>query len=174
LIEQRKEIVNNKIKMTHVIKESVSVVGIAEQTARIEKVQAALGASSARAASLAERTAALLEPVKGTTSVGTMPLYETTSKRNEALITSAPKHPGAYFKIQIVAMKRFDFEEKIYDPIRGMGRADMEYIVKKDMVRVLLADFFKREDAQKLLPEIRKNREFSGAFIVQYTDGVRH
>ena len=128
----------------------------------------------APATDLAEKTALLMAPIKGLTSVGTMSLYEIWSRQKEHLITSAPKHSGAYFKIQIIALKRFDFEEKRYDSIRGLGRADMEYIVIKDMVRVLLADYFKREDAEKLLPEIRKNREFSGAFIVQYIDGVRY
>ncbi|MFZ4543192.1 MAG: hypothetical protein ACOYOA_04010 [Saprospiraceae bacterium] len=111
---------------------------------------------------------------KGLTSVGTMPLYETKSHLGEHLISSAPKLEGIYYKIQIIALKRFDFEEKRYDPIKDMGRVDTEYIVKRDMVRVLLADFFQLEDAQKMLIEVRRNREFAGAFVVKYADGIRY
>jgi hypothetical protein len=110
---------------------------------------------------------------KGATSVGTMPLYETISKDNEKLITSAPKLDGTYYKIQMIAVKRFDMEETRYRPVKDLGRIDTEYIVKKDMVRVLLADFFKFEDAQTTLAEVRKNREFSGAYIVKYENGTR-
>ncbi len=110
---------------------------------------------------------------KSATSVGTMPLYETLSKDNEQLITSAPKLEGTYYKIQMIAVKRFDMEETRYRPVRDMGRIDTEYIVKKDMVRVLLADFFNYQDAQSTLAEVRKSREFSGAYIIKYENGTR-
>lgn len=110
---------------------------------------------------------------KGTTSVGTLPLYETQSKDNERLITSAPKLNGTYYKIQMIAVKRFDMEENRYRSIKDLGRIDTEYIIKKDMVRVLLADFFDYEDAQKTLAEVKKNREFTGAFVVKYENGTR-
>lgn len=110
---------------------------------------------------------------KGTTSVGTLPLYETQSKDNERLITSAPKLNGTYYKIQMIAVKRFDMEENRYRSIKDLGRIDTEYIIKKDMVRVLLAEFFDYEDAQKTLAEVKKNREFIGAFVVKYENGTR-
>lgn len=110
---------------------------------------------------------------KGLTSVGVLPLYEIQSKDNERLITSAPKLDGTYYKIQMIAVKRFDMEENRYRSIKDLGRIDTEYIIKKDMVRVLLADFFDYEDAQKTLAEVKKNREFIGAFVVKYENGTR-
>lgn len=110
---------------------------------------------------------------KGSTSVGTMPLYETVSKTNERLVTSAPKLDGVYYKIQVAATKRFDMEEPRYLPIRGLGRIDTEYIVNKDMVRVLIADFMQYEEAQNMLTEVKKSREFTGAYIIKYENGIR-
>jgi hypothetical protein len=109
----------------------------------------------------------------GSTSVGTMPLYETTSKDNERLITSAPKLDGTYYKIQMIAVKRFDMEENRYRLIKDLGRIDTEYIISKDMVRVLLADFFSIDDAKNALTQVRKNREFAGAYLIKYENGVR-
>ena len=158
-------------------KSAQPVVAIDEKkVVKVAPTQATMNTSAKEVSkdSKAEKSPVLNAQMRGMTSVGTMPLYETRSRLNEYLITSAPKHAGTYYKIQIIALKRFDFEEKRYDSIRGLGRADTEYIVKKDMVRVLLADYFTLEEAQKLLPEIRKNREFSSAFVVQYVDGVRY
>jgi hypothetical protein len=109
----------------------------------------------------------------GSTSVGTMPLYETTSKDNERLITSAPKLDGTYYKIQMIAVKRFNMEENRYRTIKDLGRIDTEYIVSKDMVRVLLADFFSIDDAKNALTQVKKNREFAGAYLIKYENGVR-
>jgi hypothetical protein len=102
-----------------------------------------------------------------------MPLYETVSKTNERLITSAPKLDGIYYKIQMIAVKRFDMEENRYRPIKDLGRIDTEYIVNKDMVRVLLADFPQYDSAVEVLAEVKKNREFAGAYIIKYENGVR-
>jgi hypothetical protein len=122
-------------------------------------------------ASVEKRTDILTE--KGSTSVGTMPLYETISKTNERLITSAPKLDGIYYKIQMIAVKRFDREENRYRPVKDLGRIDTEYIVSKDMVRVLLADFAQYDSAQEVLAEVKKNREFAGAYIIKYENGIR-
>ncbi len=122
-------------------------------------------------ASVDKKTDILTE--KGSTSVGTMPLYETVSKTNERLITSAPKLDGIYYKIQMIAVKRFDREENRYRPVKDLGRIDTEYIVSKDMVRVLLADFAQYDSAQEVLAEVKKNREFAGAYIIKYENGVR-
>jgi hypothetical protein len=122
-------------------------------------------------ASVEKRSDILTE--KGSTSVGTMPLYETVSKANERLITSAPKLDGTYYKIQMIAVKRFDREENRYRPVKDLGRIDTEYIVNKDMVRVLLADFAQYDSAQEVLAEVKKNREFAGAYIIKYENGVR-
>jgi hypothetical protein len=110
---------------------------------------------------------------KGGTSVGNMPLYEMISATNERLLTSAPKQTGTYYKIQIVATRDFSYEDSKYRPIRDFGRMDTEYIIGKNVNRVLLADFFAYEDAEKLLPQVQQNREFKTAYIVKYENGIR-
>jgi hypothetical protein len=107
------------------------------------------------------------------TSVGIMPLYETIGPNNEHLLTSAPKQKGTYYKIQILATKDFSADEPRYRSVRDLGRMDAEYIVGKGLNRVLLADFFVYEDAERLLPQVQQNKEFKTAYIVKYQDGQR-
>jgi tetratricopeptide (TPR) repeat protein len=107
------------------------------------------------------------------TSVGIMPLYETIGPNSEHLLTSAPKQKGTYYKIQILATKDFSADEPRYRSVRDLGRMDTEYIVGKGLSRVLLADFFVYEDAERLLPQVQQNREFKTAYIVKYQDGQR-
>jgi tetratricopeptide (TPR) repeat protein len=107
------------------------------------------------------------------TSVGVLPLYEITGPSNEQLLTSAPKQQGIYYKIQVLATKDFDPDEYRYRPIRDYGRLDSEYIIGKNLSRVLIAEFFNYDDAYALLPQIQQNKEFRAAYIVKYQDGRR-
>ncbi len=107
------------------------------------------------------------------TSVGVLPLYETTGPSNEQLLTSAPKQQGTYYKIQVLATKDFDPDEYRYRSIRDYGRLDSEYIIGKNLSRVLIAEFFNYDDAYTLLPQIQQNKEFKAAYIVKYQDGKR-
>ena len=102
-----------------------------------------------------------------------LPLYEIVGPNSEHLLTSAPKQKGTYYKIQILATKEFSIEEPRYRSVRDLGRMDTEYIIGKGLSRVLLADFFVYEDAERLLPQVQQNKEFKTAYIVKYQDGER-
>ena len=102
-----------------------------------------------------------------------LPLYEIVGPNSEHLLTSAPKQKGTYYKIQILATKEFSIEEPRYRSVRDLGRMDTEYIIGKGLSRVLLADFFMYEDAERLLPQVQQNKEFKTAYIVKYQDGER-
>ena len=102
-----------------------------------------------------------------------LPLYEIVGPNSEHLLTSAPKQKGIYYKIQILATKEFSIEEPRYRSVRDLGRMDTEYIIGKGLSRVLLADFFMYEDAERLLPQVQQNKEFKTAYIVKYQDGER-
>lgn len=88
-------------------------------------------------------------------------------------VTTAPRHSGVYFKIQLVALKRFNPKSKKFVAINDLGRFDTEKLVKKNITRVLLAEFFSQEEAVDALETV-KDSGFPRAFIVQYEDGERY
>ena len=86
--------------------------------------------------------------------------------------TSAPRHKGIYFKIQLAAVSKFRSESSTYRKIKKYGRLDTELIVERGLTRVLLADFFSKEEAKQALSAAKKNG-FPKAYMVRYEDGVR-
>ncbi|MEM9886522.1 MAG: hypothetical protein AAF849_11575 [Bacteroidota bacterium] len=106
-----------------------------------------------------------------------MDVYEyiyTPSAPAEAfqLRTSAPRHAGIYYKVQLIALAQHSVDDARFDAIQGMDRMDYEVIVDKDITRTLLGDYFQLELAQQALEEVGK-RGFDDAFIVEYKDGER-
>ena len=89
------------------------------------------------------------------------------------ITTSAPRHDGTYYKVQLIAVTRHDANSSRYNPIRGMGRMDTELIEAKNVTRVLLADFFEYSDAKKALSKVRAKKGFERAYLVKYRDGAR-
>ena len=89
------------------------------------------------------------------------------------ITTSAPRHAGTYYKVQLIAVTRHDPMSARYNPVRGMGRMDTELIEAKGITRVLLADYFEYADAKKALAKVRAKPAFARAYLVKYKDGVR-
>jgi hypothetical protein len=87
------------------------------------------------------------------------------------LRTAAPVLEGTYYKIQLVATKVFDSNQSNFKTIASLGRYDTEYIVGKDITRVLIGDFLTFEAATKALSKAKGS--FKDAYIVRYQDGVR-
>ena len=88
------------------------------------------------------------------------------------IITAAPRHVGTYYKVQLIAIKTFDENQSRYDQVKGLARFDTEYIVRKKVTRVLLADFFSEEEAMSMMRQAKSNG-FPDAFVVKYEDGER-
>jgi len=92
---------------------------------------------------------------------------------SNGVTSSAPRHTGTYYKVQLIAVTRHDPGAARYNAIRGMGRMDTELIEAKNVTRVLLADYFSYSDAKKALGKVRQKRDFARAFLVKYRDGER-
>lgn len=89
------------------------------------------------------------------------------------ITTSAPRHDGTYYKVQLIAVTRHDPSSSRYNTVRGMGRMDTELIEAKNITRVLLADYFEYGDAKKALSKVRAKKGFERAYLVKYRDGER-
>lgn len=97
-----------------------------------------------------------------------------TSKSDQReYITSAPKHSGVYYKIQLTAVTKFNPNHKKMVKAANLGRLDTEKLTSKNITRILLAEAFDKGAAKDLLRQAKKSG-FKGAFIVKYEDGVRY
>ena len=91
---------------------------------------------------------------------------------NYELITAAPRKDGTYFKVQLIAVVRYSEDHARYQPVKELGRLDTEYIIERELYRVLLADYGSLEEAEEVLALVQQ-RGFEGAYIVEYQDGER-
>ncbi len=85
--------------------------------------------------------------------------------------TSAPRHSGTYYKVQLAAVSNFNPSR--FSDIASLGRLDTELILARGLTRVLLADYFDLSRARSILQQV-KNKGYSGAYIVEYVDGERY
>ena len=107
-----------------------------------------------------------------TTNSGTYTTRGRSARDNYEIVTASPRHTGTYYKVQIIAVAKYNENHKRYNPVRDLGRLDTEYIVKKKLTRVLLADYFSYDEAERILRQAQQNG-FSGAYIIKYEDGER-
>ena len=98
---------------------------------------------------------------------------EGTPVTSNGVTSSAPRHTGTYYKVQLIAVTRHDPSSTRYNSVRGMGRMDTELIEAKNVTRVLLADYFSYSDAKKTLAKVRQKQAFARAYLVKYKDGER-
>ena len=87
-------------------------------------------------------------------------------------ITSAPKHQGIYYKIQIAAVSKYKEGDGRFSKVERLGRIDTEYLIARKLTRVLIADFFTLGEARAALKKA-KNSGFGSAFLVKYENGYR-
>lgn len=113
------------------------------------------------------------KPTMDTTPGVTYTARGISDKDNLEYTTSAPKHDGTYYKIQLAALKSYDPSNSIFNSVKDMGRIDTEELASKSMTRILLAEFFSADEAKTALKEVRRHRDFSNAYIVEYRDGSR-
>ena len=97
----------------------------------------------------------------------------TSPSDNFEYSTNAPRHPGSYFKIQLSAVRKFNPDATNYKQLAKYGRFDTEKLLSRSLTRVLLADFFTKDEAFRMVA-IAKDLGFSQAFVVKYDDGIRY
>lgn len=98
--------------------------------------------------------------------------YTNSRYKKDGVTTSAPRHTGEYFKVQLAVVIDYDLEAGSFLKMQDMGRLDTEYIIEKGWTRVLVADYFSLEEARKMMDKARL-RGYPEAFIVRYLDGYR-
>lgn len=91
---------------------------------------------------------------------------------NYSIVTSAPRHSGVYYRVQMVALKKYNPDDKAFKVVKEMGELVTEYITERDLTRVLLGDYFTQQEAVAALDLVKKHG-FKGAYVIQYEDGVR-
>ena len=86
---------------------------------------------------------------------------------------ASPKAGKSYYKIQIIALSKFNPNLSMYNSVKNLGKLDTEYIQDRGLYRVMIADYSSASAAKADLSAVRKNRMFHDAFIVEYKDGQR-
>ena len=107
------------------------------------------------------------------TSTSTAKTYTNSRFKRDGVTTSAPKHSGTYFKVQLAVVIDYNLEAANFNQMLELGdRLDTEYIIEKGWTRVLLADFYDLEQARQIMTKAQL-LGFPEAFIVRYVDGYR-
>ena len=88
-------------------------------------------------------------------------------------VSRAPRYQGEYFRVQLIALSRINLNAGRFDSLRDLGPLYKEYIIRRDLTRALLGDYFSKSEAFQAAEEVR-SRGFSGAFVVKYEDGQRY
>ena len=100
--------------------------------------------------------------------------YKTRSRNpndNYEYETTAPRHAGNYYKVQIAAVGNFDPAR--FSDIASIGTLQTEFIIARNLHRVMLADFFSLADARAALSQV-KAKGFTSAYLIEYIDGERY
>ena len=87
--------------------------------------------------------------------------------------SNAPRHAGVYYKIQLAAVTRFDPADSRYANLSSLGTIQTEFIISRNLTRVLLGDFMDEASARKALAQA-KSKGFTIAYIAKYENGVRY
>lgn len=77
---------------------------------------------------------------------------------------------GTYYKIQMEAMKSFNRSN--YAHVEDIGTVEAEGIPDRGLVRILLGNYYNKEDAIAARDEVR-SEGFDRAYVVKYKDGQR-
>ena len=85
--------------------------------------------------------------------------------------TTAPRHEGTYYKIQLAAVS--NYQEDRFSDVQDIGVLQTEFILARDLYRVLLADFASLQAANRAL-EKASTAGYSSAYIVEYINGERY
>ena len=80
---------------------------------------------------------------------------------------------GVVYKIQLIAVYKFNSEHSRYSTPKNYGSLVTEYIPDRNLTRVLLSQFNSKEEAEQILMSIKDHPDFGTALVVKYVNGTR-
>jgi len=81
--------------------------------------------------------------------------------------------PKEEYRIQVAAVRNTSTFNTAN--LSSYGIVIIEEIENRDLSRILVGGFMKKADAERKLAMMKKeSKEYSSAFIVRYTDGIRN
>jgi tetratricopeptide (TPR) repeat protein len=93
---------------------------------------------------------------------------------NKEYSSNAPRYQGTYYKVQLIALKKFNPDYSRYSKVLFEAvTMHTEFLTENRLTRVLLGDFASSEEAKDTLRQVKK-LGFPRAFMVKYIDGVRY
>lgn len=104
---------------------------------------------------------------------GQMYIARGTSRGDQLIYRStSPRYKGVYYKIQVTALAQPNLDIPLFDSIRSLGLLTDEYLIDKNLSRVLLGDFFNLQEASSILEQVWLGG-FTEAYLVKYENGSR-
>jgi hypothetical protein len=96
------------------------------------------------------------------------------TSRGDQLIyrSTSPRYKGVYYKIQVTALAQPNLDIPLFDSIRSLGLLTDEYLIDRNLSRVLLGDFFNLQEASSILQQVWLDG-FPEAYLVKYENGSR-
>lgn len=77
------------------------------------------------------------------------------------------------YRIQIIALGNFNPNQSRYNGVKKLGPIKTEFLLEKNLYRVMISGYDSVSEARANLPQVRRNRDFKDAFIVEYRNGKR-
>lgn len=97
-----------------------------------------------------------------------------TSPRDDLeFVTSAARYRGVYFKVQLVALSRYNPNTDTFNAVKPFGVIDTEYVKSRGINRILVGSYFSEREAREALRKVQ-NAGFPRAYLVKYEDGQRY
>ncbi len=128
-------------------------------------------------APVVERTNTTTEVMNSTVVAETYTDYPdattTTTSVPSSTGTSSYAEEGVVYKIQLIAVNKFNSSHSRYTTPKNYGNLVTEYIPEKNITRVLLSQFYTKEEAEQILMSIKDHPDFSTALVVKYVNGSR-
>ncbi len=97
----------------------------------------------------------------------------TSSRDNYEFVSSAARYRGVYYKVQLVALNRYNPQSSAFDSVKPYGTIETEYVTAKRVYRILLGSFFSEAEAREALSKVHRSG-YPRAYLVKYEDGQRY
>jgi len=109
----------------------------------------------------------------GTTTTETYPSTTTTTNYTTPPATTSYSEAGVVYKIQLIAVRKFNDSHSRYSTAKNYGNLETEYLPGRNLTRVLLSSFNSKSEADQILMTMKENPQFRTAVVVRYENGVR-
>ena len=99
--------------------------------------------------------------------------YPTTTVTPSVAPAAVYVEAGVVYKVQLIAVRKFDDTHSRYNSARNYGSIQTEYLPERNLTRVLLGTFSTKEEAESIKRSMKEQRDFRTAVVVKYENGVR-